>query len=117
MLERNVGWSGGTTRIGGCKMICQYDECDNEFEPRTHNQKYCSDECCRIATNIKIKERYYEKKERLSGKKRICKSRGCDTILDRYNDSNICNLCISKKENSERNELLKRLGIDSSKIN
>ena len=50
-------------------MICAYKECFNEFEAKTHNQKYCSDECCRTATNIKIKERYYENKARLNGKK------------------------------------------------
>jgi hypothetical protein len=56
-------------------MICSNDGCVNEFEPKTHNQKYCSDECCKIATNIKIKEKYYYKKARLAGEKFICKTR------------------------------------------
>lgn len=96
-------------------MICSYDKCKKEFEPKTHNQKYCSDECCRIATNIKIKEKYYEKKERLGGKKRICKTRGCNVILLRYNESDICELCLSKQETRQRNQLLERLGVDTSK--
>ena len=43
-------------------MICQNKECSQEFEPKTHNQKYHSDECCRMATNKRIMEKYYEKK-------------------------------------------------------
>ena len=96
-------------------MKCAYDECKKDFEPKTHNQKYCSDECCRIATNIKIKEKYYEKKERLSGKKRVCKSRGCDTILSRYDESDICKYCVAKQEKQSRQELLRRMGIDPRK--
>jgi hypothetical protein len=92
-------------------VICAYDECDNEFEPRTHNQKYCSDECCRTATNIKIKQKYYEKKERLSGKLRICKSHGCKTILSRYSESTICTLCELKDSNKKKMNLLKELGL------
>jgi hypothetical protein len=91
-------------------VICEYDQCNKEFEPKTHNQKYCSDECCRIATNIKIKQRYHEKKERLGGKKRVCKTRGCGTILDRYHEDDVCYLCIAKQETQKRLELLKRLG-------
>ena len=64
-------------------MICAYDKCEGikEFEPKTHNQKYCSDECCRIATNEKLKQAYYEKKARLGGKQRICKTKECNVIL------------------------------------
>ena len=39
-------------------MICSNKECAKEFAPKTHNQKYCSDECCKIATNLKVKEKY-----------------------------------------------------------
>lgn len=92
-------------------MICAYDECDNEFEPRTHNQKYCSDECCRTATNIKIKEKYYEKKERLNGKVRICKASDCKTLLSRYNESPYCTLCELRKESKAKTQLLKELGL------
>lgn len=91
-------------------MICAYDECDNEFTPKTHNQKYCSDECCRIATNIKIKQKYYDKKARLAGKQRTCKSHGCKTSLSRYNEDDICAKCALKIENKARNQILKDLG-------
>jgi hypothetical protein len=92
-------------------MICAYEDCQGikEFTPRTHNQKYCSDECCRIATNEKLKQAYYDKKARLSGAKRICKSRGCEVILSRYNESNVCEKCVSEKKEKERKELLEMI--------
>lgn len=87
-------------------MICANDGCENEFERTTHNQKYCSDECCREATNQKIKQKAKEKRNRLSGKQRVCSSRGCRTILVKYNESNVCELCEAKKNTKELNELL-----------
>jgi hypothetical protein len=87
-------------------MICAYDQCDNEFEAKTHNQKYCSDECCRIATNEKLKEAYYDKKARLAGKKRICKTKGCGSVLSRYQEDTICSICVAKQKAKEREELI-----------
>jgi hypothetical protein len=87
-------------------MICAYEECLKEFEPKTHNQKYCTDECCRTATNQKLKEQYYEKKARLQGKKRICKTTGCNTSLSRYNEDKICGKCKAAKEKAKQNELI-----------
>ena len=43
-------------------MICANKDCAIDFDARTHNQKYCSDECCRLATNKRIMEKYYERK-------------------------------------------------------
>ena len=43
-------------------MICANSECKKDFAPKTHNQKYHNDECCRIATNRRIMEKYYDKK-------------------------------------------------------
>lgn len=88
-------------------MICANDGCTKEFNKTTHNQKYCSDECCREATNRKIREKYYAEKERLSGKKRVCKNRGCKNILSRYNEEDICRECMAKEENKNRDELLR----------
>jgi hypothetical protein len=87
-------------------MKCAYEECGQEFSPKTHNQKYCSDECCRTATNQKLKDQYYEKKARLAGKKRICKTKGCTVVLSRYNESSICDKCSSAKKTAERNALI-----------
>jgi hypothetical protein len=72
-------------------MICLNKECKKEFNPKTHNQKYCTDECCRIATNKRIMEKYYEKKGIKNGAVRHCKS--CKTKLSRYNQNSICSVC------------------------
>jgi ribosomal protein S27AE len=87
-------------------MICSYKECKKEFNPKTHNQKYCSDECCRTATNEKLKEAYYEKKARLQGKKRVCKSTGCTTILSRYNEGKVCGKCLATIEKNKQREII-----------
>jgi len=52
-------------------MICANKECAKDFEPKTHNQKYCTDECCRIATNRRIMEKYYEKKIDITKRNKI----------------------------------------------
>ena len=90
-------------------MICAHKTCNNEFNPKTHNMKYCSDECCREATNLKIKEKYYAKKERLSGKVRICINKTCDVELSKYNESDICQKCITEEKERERLSLLSML--------
>lgn len=90
-------------------MICAYKKCKNKFEPKTHNQKYCSDECCRIATNEKLRKQYYDRKDRLAGKKRICKTKGCTSELLRYNEGDICTLCIAKKAEKDRQEILEMI--------
>jgi hypothetical protein len=87
-------------------MICAYEECKKEFTPKTHNQKYCCDECCRTATNQKLKDAYYEKKARLAGKQRICKNKGCNVVLSRYNSNSTCTKCDADKEELKRLELI-----------
>lgn len=91
------------------EYVCAYSECNNKFVKSTHNQKYCSDECCRTATNLKIKERYYENKARLGGKKRVCKAQGCTTQLSRYNEEPICTKCASKDKSKKKNEILRMI--------
>jgi hypothetical protein len=86
--------------------VCAYEECGEKFDKQTHNQRYCSDTCRRIATNLKIREKYYEHKDRLHGKKRICSQRGCNNQLSRYNANDICQTCIAKKETLNRNSIL-----------
>jgi hypothetical protein len=81
-------------------MICANDECKIEFESKTHNQKYCCDECCRVSTNRRIMQKYYEKKAIRNGLARLCKK--CKSQLSRYNESNLCSQC-TKKINSENN--------------
>jgi hypothetical protein len=72
-------------------MICFSKDCGKDFTPKTHNQKYCSDECCRVATNKRIMEKYYEKKKIKNGQLRNCKS--CKQELSRYNFDDLCYSC------------------------
>ena len=85
-------------------MICSNKECSKDFDAKTHNQKYCSDECCRIATNRRIMEKYYEKKAIRNGAFRACSK--CKTRLSRYNQSNMCAACEKKIDVSNRNKLI-----------
>ena len=93
----------------GKSVICAYDQCKKEFTPRTHNMKYCSDECCRTATNEKLRAAYYAKKDRLAGKKRICKSKDCNSELSRYNESNICYSCETSQKRKEKVEIMEMM--------
>jgi hypothetical protein len=87
-------------------MICANKDCAKDFDSKTHNQKYCSDECCRVATNKRIMEKYYEKKAIRGGAHRSCKR--CSSKLSRYNSSNLCAMC--EKNNSILNRSnLKRM--------
>lgn len=70
--------------------LCQY--CNREFLPSTHNQIYCESECTRRATNRRIMDNYYERKENRRGKNRYCKFNSCITKLSRYNDDDYCSL-------------------------
>jgi hypothetical protein len=87
-------------------MICYNLECAKEFSAKTHNQKYCSDECCRIATNKRIMEKYYEQKAIKNGSIRKCKK--CSGRLSRYNNEDICAFCeknIKIKDKNKKNIL------------
>ena len=85
-------------------MICSNKECAKEFEPKTHNQKYCSDDCCRIATNSRIMEKYYEKKAIRNGAFRACKK--CNISLSRYNTNMVCSVCEKKISSKNRQKLM-----------
>ena len=91
------------------EVTCSNKGCTNKFEKATHNQKYCSDDCCREATNANIKKKNADKKARMSGKKRICKNRGCGTILSRYSEEQICLFCASKGASKELSDLLEMI--------
>lgn len=92
-------------------MICSNKTCLKEFDPKTHNQKYCTDECCRVATNRRIMEKYYEKKAIRNGAARPCSR--CSAQLSRYNSSNLCSTC-EKTINSDTKSKLFRMIDDIS---
>ncbi len=86
---------------------CARPDCAKIFQKKTHNQKYDTDECCRIATNAQIMKRYYKNKARKQGEVRYC---DCGTKLSRYNEKDICRGCQRAKAQSGKDELLRQLG-------
>ena len=74
-------------------------ECKNDFEFKTHNQKYCSNQCCRIATNKRIMEKYYQKRARLRGQVRLC---SCGNSLSRYNPEQTCTTCFNMSREKKK---------------
>ena len=77
--------------------------CGVNFDSNKKNQKYCTPACCRLATNKKIMQKYYENKKRLSGEKRYC---SCGQLLSRYNEKNKCFMCTKKDEQSDKGNIL-----------
>lgn len=88
---------------------CAYTECGRSFEARAHNQKYCSDDCCRRSTNARLMEQYYERKERRQGLIRVCTTPGCETRLSRYNEGKICQKCEAATVRAARDNLLEMM--------
>ena len=76
------------------KVDCAREDCTLTFVKNKHNQKYCSPECCRIATNANIMKKYYENRDRLRGAIRECAS--CGSRLSRYNSTEYCSACSSQ---------------------
>lgn len=89
--------------------ICAYKPCSKEFEPRTHNQIYHTDECCKLATNERIMAKYYETKARRKGAVRICRTPGCNTQLSRYNPGKICSKCEAEEKAADKQRMLDML--------
>lgn len=75
------------------------ERCDIQFKPRVSYQIYCGDDCRKIATKIKIEERYQiNRRQKRKGKKRFCLG-GCGEKLSIYNDHGFCSNCnVNKKE-------------------
>jgi hypothetical protein len=51
-------------------------------------------------------EKYYERKARRGGAKRICRTPGCQTELSRYNESKVCGKCEANEEKKAKADLL-----------
>src|SRR5690349_10656048 len=85
----------------GDTITCENAGCDVRFTKRTHNQRYHDDECCRLATNAKIMEKYYQRRAQKLGLARNCET--CGKSLSRYNSDTICNSC-SLNQQIERNQ-------------
>lgn len=90
------------------KIKCEREGCEETFIKKTHNQKYCTDECCRLATNERIMQKYYARREQRQGVARYCEE--CETTkLSRYNDGSICNGCKSKRTTSANDAVVQML--------
>ena len=89
-------------------MICFNKDCQKEFDAKTHNQKYCCDECCRVATNKRIMEKYYEKKAIRNGTV-IRKCKKCKTQLSVYHNQDVCSVCEKRKNSDQRDSLLRMI--------
>lgn len=85
----------------GETITCENNGCDVVFAKKTHNQRYHDDECCRLATNAKIMQKYYQRRAQKLGLARNCAS--CSSKLSRYNSDTICNSCKLNRE-VERNQ-------------
>ena len=86
-------------------ITCARTDCGVEFQPRKHNQKYCSTECCRIETNKRIMRNYHDKRAQRQGATRVCEE--CETTkLSRYNDSTVCGPCSLRKSEESRMSVL-----------
>lgn len=87
---------------------CDRKGCSQWFSKKTHNQRYHNDECCRLATNAKIMEKYYERRAQRLGQTRMCKS--CRTTkLSRYNDDQVCSSCKTKNRVETNDSVLDML--------
>lgn len=100
--------TGGEIVSEEIKVQCERRGCSEWFVKKTHNQRYHDNECCRLATNAKIMEKYYERRAQRLGHTRMCKS--CNiTKLSRYNDDQVCAACKSQKRLETNNSVLDML--------
>ena len=90
-------------------MICQYSECTKEFVPERFNQVYCSPECRRLETNVRILEEYHYRRAARTGSARVCSIAGCETRLSRYNLDKVCNKCEAEMRAAEEKTMMEMM--------
>jgi len=88
---------------------CAYRYCEESFEPKRKNQKYCDTECCKHEMNARAKDSYAAKRYRILGNRRICNGPGCGAILSQYNEENKCTVCLQALEASRQKRLRDRV--------
>lgn len=87
------------------EFFCSF--CGEPFNRSSRKQIYCGVDCRQLASKEKILERYnLEKIKKRTGKKRFCAG-GCGTILSIYNDSKMCDNCITN--NKKMSKFIKEL--------
>ena len=85
----------------GETITCEHIGCNVVFPKKTHNQRYHDDECCRLATNQKIMEKYYQRRAQKLGHIRHCDT--CSSKLSKYNSGLTCNSCLQHSETKRNN--------------
>lgn len=95
------------------EFICDRNGCEETYTKKTHNQKYCSDNCCRIATNARIMVDYYKEQARLNGQARYCEN--CTGRLSRYNPYDVCEPCTQGRR-VNANESVRQMLVNASLI-
>ena len=99
---------GGEIVSEEIRVQCERKGCSEWFVKKTHNQRYHDNECCRLATNAKIMEKYYERRAQRLGHTRMCKA--CKTTkLSRYNDDQVCAACKAQRRLETNNSVLDML--------
>lgn len=86
---------------------CQW--CSVKFDATRANQIYCKQECCKLATNKKLIEKYHKNKSKKTLDARTCE---CGAKLSIYNKDKTCYSCQSRRADEKRLDVLKRLGFD-----
>lgn len=100
--------TGGDIVSNENMVQCERPGCDEWFSKRKHNQRYHNNECCRLATNVKIMEKYHERRKRRLGLTRMCSD--CNaTKLSRYNDDRVCSACKTKNRVETNSSVLDML--------
>lgn len=90
-------------------FTCANIECGKTRERSTHNQRYCDSECCRVATNRRIKEKYHENKVRMGDRDRRCDR--CGTKMSMYNMDYTCGPCQQNIFITYNKEIMEYLGV------
>lgn len=90
-------------------FVCANPECGKTVVRSTHNQKYCDAECCRVATNARIKAKYHETRDRMRDPDRRCSR--CGTAMSRYNLDYECGPCKQSIFSGYNQQILELLGV------
>lgn len=95
-----------TTKSYGVKE-CAW--CGESFTAHRANMVFCQQECCRLATNQKLIQKYHDNKLKKLNKSRQC---ACGAKLSIYNKEETCHACQLRSNEQQRNDLLSRLGFE-----
>jgi hypothetical protein len=83
-------------------IVCARAGCEQKFDRSAHNQKYCSSECLRDATNQRFREKYHENKANANRGPRFC---DCGSRLSKYNSGDQCAKCEASTRSRRTKEL------------